>query len=500
MSNEEQVSSGESHSANEVSKTPVDINDYTPSQADTFREQAKRIKERKERSAGLIDDVWDNAKGDAKALKEQGREPEFDEPKTVELESDVGANQRAENNENAEESERTFEDVTSDIWDSQGGEPEAEADDEGDAEDAEVVDESAEGEESQEGLQESGEDGEVASEDIILATIEGEDGPEQIEIPKNAKITVKVDGEEQEISLQEFANGISGQKAISQKFSALNGEQKAFEDRLQNWNESSAKAAELIKGDKAVEAIQHVAEMMGQDPHLLFTTLFEEITPVLNDYANLSEQERGVWVQDLKNKKAEFQAKSAQAELSKLKAEQDQQTKVQNVQEAYGLDEATFTHAYHALEAEMEAGTLSKAPITPELVGEYSKLVTYEGYAVDALKGTEHEGDSTAINQILQAANQMERNGQEVSAQVIEAMVSEALGRQQQIEKSKSVQKSLKKKGVKPKAKGNKKPKQVQRKDQSDQPKHWMQRAQDELDKGVSAADLGLLSNKNKRK
>ena len=490
--------------SNDVAPTDksVDISDFGPSQSEKFREQAERVHARKERTSSIIDDVWDNASGDAKTLKEANTSMQ-DKLESEERNDEQQASKRSdsrESDEGTEESERTFKDVTDEVWDSATGEPEAEENAEGDSEESEESNELPEGEESEEGLQESGEDrSESQRDDVITATIEGEDGPEQIEIPKDAKITVKVDGVEQEVSLQEFANGISGQKAISQKFSALNGEQKAFESRLQHWNESSAKAAELMNDNNAVEAIQHVAEMMGHDPQLLFTSLFEQITPVLNQYADLSQEGRAEWVQNIKNQKAEFQAKSAQDELNKLRAEQEQQGKVQNVQKTYGLDEATFTHAYHALEAEMEAGTLTKQPITPELVGQYTQLVQREHFATEALKGTSHEGDSHAISQVLQAVHQMEQRGVEISEQSIKDMVADALGREQQIEKSKTVNKSLKKKGVKPKAKGNKKPKQVQRKNPSDSQKSWMDRALDELDGGASAEDLGLTTRKKRK-
>jgi len=495
MSEENVETNGNAEALDNIAKQE----DFGASPAEKFKANADRIAEQKARSASVIDSIWDNVEGDAKTLKEAGSES-----KKAEEPSNEQAKQRnsdfTDGDEGAETAERTFKDVTDEVWDSARGESETEEDAEADSQESEESDELAEGEEleaSDEELEESGE----SRDDIIIATVEGEDGAESIEIPKDAKITVKVDGEEQEISIQEFANGISGQKAIAQKFSALNGEQKAFESRLQNWNDTSAKAAELMKENKAVEAIEHVAQMMGHDPQLLFTSLFEEITPVLNQYADLSQQERDVWVQDLKNKKAEFQARSAQEELSKLQAAQEQQTRVRSVQEAYGLDEATFTHAYHALEAEMEAGSMQKQPITPELVGQYSVLVTFEGYAEEALKGTAHEGDKGAVNQILQVVSQLAQAGQEVTAQTVKDIVSEALGREKQIEKSKSVNKSLKKKGVKPKAKDGKKPaKQVNRKDPTDRPKHWMERALDELESGSSAADLGLLSNKNKRK
>jgi hypothetical protein len=476
---------------------PVDINDFTQSTADTFRERSKRIAKRKERASSVIDDVWDNASGDAKRLKDLGSEPETLKVEGYDENQQREVSDSRESDEGTEEPKRTFKDVTDDMWESERGESETEEVAEEHDADLEGTDESITGEEDEEISSESDEE----RDDVIFATVEGEEGPEQIEIPKDAVISVKVDGVDQEISLQEFANGISGQKAISQKFSALNGEQKAFESRLETWNDTSAKAVELMNDNKAVEAIQHVAGMMGQDPQLLFTSLFEEITPVLNQYADLSEQDRSVWVQDLKNKKAEFQARSAQDELNKLRTAQEQQGKVQKVQEAYGLDEATFTHAYHALESEIQAGSLPKQPITPELVGEYSKLVQIEGFAESALVGTQYEGDPAAVNQILQTVNQMARNGVEVSEQSVKDMVSEALGREKQIEKSKSVQKSLKKKGVKPKSKGGKKPKQMSRKNPSDVPNHWMDRALNELDKGSNASDLGLMSNKqNKRR
>jgi len=450
-----------------------------------YRQQMERIQERKERSKNIIDDVWSSV------------QPEPASNSAKEEIPNGQADNGHDDSERVEEAQRTFDDVIDEAWESGRGEQQAEADGEGELVDSENDSEAPEGEDPVEDLEVSDE-----RDDIILATVAGEDGEEtQVEIPKNAMITVKVDGEEQQVSIQDYANGISGQKAIAQKFTALNGERKAFESQVQSFNEASTKAVELMQENKAVEAIQHVAEMMGQNPHLLFTTLFEEITPVLNDYAALSEQERTAWVQDIKNKKAEFQAKSAQDELQRLQTAQEQQAKVQNVQETYGLDEATFTHAYHALEAEMAAGTLQKQAITPELVGEYSKLVTIEGYAANALVGTDYEGDQVAINQVLQAVNQLARSGEQITEQLVNDMVSQALGRQQQVEKSKVLNKKLTKKGVQPKAKNEATPKQVQRANPQDQPSHWMERALDELDNGGSAVDLGLMSSKphNKR-
>ena len=466
------------------------IADFTPSLGDKVRAQAARSEAAKERASSIVDEAWDEIAPAVQAVKESNTEETFEVSHNPEHDDGNAEGNDGEVAKGDEESERTFEDVIDEAWEDEHGEPKIEEASTEESGDDETDESDVEGEETLE----SDEEVRADREDVILASFEGEDGEsQQLEIPKNAKITVKVDGEDQEISMQDFANGISGQKAISQKFSALNGEQKAFDTRLNDWNTSSAKAVELMQDNKAVEAIQHVAGMMGQDPQLLFTTLFEEITPILNQYADLSETDRGVWVQDLKNKKAEFQTKSAQNELSKLQSQQEQQAKVSKVQEAYGLDEATFTHVYHALENEMEQGTLPKQPVTPELVGEYSRLLTIEGYAERALKGTEHEGDHTAVNQILQAANQMARNGQEVSEQSVKDLVSKALGRTQQVEKSKAVNESLKKKGVKLKSKGDKKPvKRVQRANPQDKPMNWMDRAMTDLDNGANPSDIGL--------
>lgn len=446
--------------------------------------QAARIAERKDRVSNVIDDVWAET-----PVGQQEQQQASDETGTVDLPSDAGK----QVNE-PQEAERTQKDVVDEMWDEEFNQ---EAEEEV-SEEVEVQEEEEAQSEELEGVEEADE---VDLENSIVLTKDLEDGSsEEYAIPKDAKIRVKVDGVEQEVSIQDFANGISGQKAIAQKFSALNSEKQSFEQKTAAWTQSQQQARELLDSGQTVEAVQAVAESMGYDPQALFTGLFEQITPILDQYAGLDEAARQQWVQELRHKRAEYQARSAQEELKRVQTYQEQQAKVQKVQETYSMDDATFMQMFHDLEAEMESGSLSKQPISPELVGEYYQLRTYEGYIESALQGTELAGDKEAVNQILPVVNQVGRMGGEVSEASVKALVSEALSKQGKVDKAAKVNASLKKKGVVPKVKGGKKPaKSITRGQAGDRPQHWMERAVTDLEGGASATDLGLMSTKQQR-
>ena len=61
------------------------------------------------------------------------------------------------------------------------------------------------------------------------------------------KIKVKVDGEEQEITLKEYKNGISGQKAIQKRFNEVDNERKSLQAEIDNINKYVADLGNTMK-------------------------------------------------------------------------------------------------------------------------------------------------------------------------------------------------------------------------------------------------------------
>lgn len=328
---------------------------------------------------------------------------------------------------------------------------------------------------------------------IAFKTLAGD----QLEVPADATIVLPVDGVDQEISLQDFANGISGQRAISQKFTALDQERKAFENRLNNYRENEQQVRDLMSSNKVVEAMQVIFEKAGYSPEAAFAQFFTQITPVLDQYASLNDTDRENWRSQLNQRRAEYQTKAAQNEVQRLQAEKDQEVRVRRVQSELGLDDASFMDYYHKLEGEMQKGTLQQQAITPELVGQYAQLAQKSEWAAEALKGTKLEGSSEAVDHVLVAVNQLAREGTAVTKEVVIDLVRRAYG-DPDLEKAKKVNKALEKKGVKPRLAqqktGQKKKVISRKKEGGSAPKGWMDSVLEDLEAGAKLEDVGLQS------
>lgn len=275
------------------------------------------------------------------------------------------------------------------------------------------------------------------------------DGTE-VELSAETVITIPVDGIPTEVTMQEVLNGISGQKAISQKFTALDREKKAFEARLSQYNEGEKLVRGLMAEGKVTDAMTEIFSRAGYNPQLAFMNFFSEITPVLDKYAGMNPQQREHWRRELTSKRAEFETKAAREQVARLQAEQDQAKRVQNVQGTYGLDNASFMEAYHKLQQEMASGSLQQREITPELVGQYSVLMQREAWIGEALAGTSLAGNSKASDSVLASVNQLARQGHKITKEVVASLVTRAYS-EVSGKKAKAVNQNLQKRGINPK-------------------------------------------------
>src|SRR3990167_4184922 len=92
-------------------------------------------------------------------------------------------------------------------------------------------------------------------EEVVPEVVEGPGvmfthGGVEYKLPLDAEIEVKVDGEIQKVKISDFQSGISGQKAIAQKFSLLDAERKALQKETAVWNDGVTQVQRLAEEGK----------------------------------------------------------------------------------------------------------------------------------------------------------------------------------------------------------------------------------------------------------
>ncbi len=306
---------------------------------------------------------------------------------------------------------------------------------------------------------------ETAEEDQPVSP-EGEDIPDEIEymtfmagdqeikVPADAKITIQVDGEPVEVSLSEYQNELSGQKAIAQRFSALDRERKALEQNMAVWNDNQQAFQTKMDTGDVVGALDLVLENAGYNNEVVMQQFFQQIAGPLEAYMQLKPEDQALWAEQLRAERNRLQTDKLQEQNQMLQAERQQLQEIRRVQNQYSIGDQDFADLYHKLQDEMQRGQMTNQPITPDLVGQYHVMLGRETMAVEALKEVNPAlaKDGEAVYDIVNAANYLARQGHEVTAEDVRDIVAEVHGARSthQVQQGKQVSDSLRKKGQLP--------------------------------------------------
>ena len=196
--------------------------------------------------------------------------------------------------------------------------------------------------------------GEKAVEEIVeeIRKLEAKFGDERYEIPQDAAIAVTIDGEEQEISLNDLRNNYSGKVAWDKKFNELGQEKRQFnEDRslVEKYVSDFAKLAQ--EGDH-IGAMEYLASLSGQNPLEFRKNLRDQI---INDYKQMlemnDEQKQAFEIKEeneflKRQKESESQRSEEQQSLVEL------QNQIKDFQEAHQVNDEELIAAYSELEKE----------------------------------------------------------------------------------------------------------------------------------------------------
>lgn len=323
----------------------------------------------------------------------------------------------------------------SDEWDSIGNE---ESGEKIEAASVEEAGESSDKEASEAGDESESASGEDQSGESESAEESGEGSALKLEeMPDDTKILAKVDGELQEITLKEFKNGISGEKAIAKRFSEYDRKEKEFNAQMNEVNEYINDLGNTIRNSSVLEGVSKIAELTGAAPHLVKEALIKELMPEIERRYGLDENELAL---ELKQQENDYLKQKTESENKKLQQEQAQrelQLEVMRTREAHNIDEATWTEALNDLDAKLPPNE----PITVETVAEYVNFNRASSRAESIL----NEWDSSYLEngEVVDALIDSIIESPDYSDADFKEILSNAFGETKKVEAQKAVEKKV---------------------------------------------------------
>lgn len=204
-----------------------------------------------------------------------------------------------------------------------------------------------------------------SSPDEEVKKISAKYGEDVLDIPSNALIPHKVDGEPVEIPLQELLNNYSGKQAWDKRFSELDVERKEYQKERDLVERYVNDFAKLAAGDDKMAAMEYLAEFAGVNPVEFRRQLREQVLEKYGTYSQMSEIERKALDQE---EELSYHRKLQESENSKAeeqKAVQELQNRLDAIQETHNISEDELKAAYDELSGDYDG------EITPEVLEKY---------------------------------------------------------------------------------------------------------------------------------
>lgn len=120
------------------------------------------------------------------------------------------------------------------------------------------------------------------------------DGDKEIEIASNAKVTVKVDGEDVQVDVQELVNNYSGKQAWDKKFTELTNEKKEYLEDKGETEKQLTQILSRLNGKDPLEAFVYMAELAGYDAFAFRKELDDKMFSRYQGFSEMTEEEQKI--------------------------------------------------------------------------------------------------------------------------------------------------------------------------------------------------------------
>lgn len=226
-------------------------------------------------------------------------------------------------------------------------------------------------------------------------------------IESDATIRHKVDGEFQEIPVQELLNNYSGKVAWDKKFSEIGNEKKEVESLRAEVESTKNFLSETVKEvighlndpeKNPLDALYFLVEKSGQDNYSVYKRMLEANLDEVENLMSMSEVERKAYFLE---KKDEFRTKSEEARKAASAQEEAFNQAIQRVDELRKAHEVSEEQYLQALD-ELESQGLDTSKISDEQVVDYASLKPHVNDVQDVLEPYEDSIDDSKYSEIVQ--------------------------------------------------------------------------------------------------
>lgn len=192
-------------------------------------------------------------------------------------------------------------------------------------------------------------------------------GDSDLEIPADALIPHKVDGEETQVPLQELLNNYSGKVAWDKRFQELDTERKAYKSEKELVERYVTDFAKLAEGDDKMAAMEYLAQFAGIDPIQFRRQLRQQVLDKYGNYEQMSEVERKALDQEEELAYHKRQLESEKANKAEQQSRAELESQILSIQKTHDISDDDLMAAYKELEEHVE----NESEVTPELLDRY---------------------------------------------------------------------------------------------------------------------------------
>jgi hypothetical protein len=264
-------------------------------------------------------------------------------------------------------------------------------------------------------------------------------GEQEFEIPEDANIKVKIDGEEIDVSLSDLRNNYSGKTAWDKKFTELDKERQEYTNDKKVVEKYINEFREIAQNGTPQQALEHFAKIAGQNPLDFRQAMRETFFKEFQERQGMSEAEVKALNLSEENEYLRRQQESESSRLAESQTLREAENKILNFQETHGLTDEQLVSLYDSVQENL-GGDQSDDAVLNALANKVVDQQAMEGAAY-LLKSVD---ESFATEENALAIKEMMMNNPDLSESDFKEIIQEAFGvKEQKI--SKKAQAAVKK-------------------------------------------------------
>jgi len=161
---------------------------------------------------------------------------------------------------------------------------------------------------------------------------------------------IKIDGQDQFVSLAELGNDYSGQKAISQKFNEIQQERTQHQNEVAEVNGYINTFGEKMKEGDSLSAMQYMGEFAGIAPYQVKRQLIEQLRPEIEKMYEMSAPELQAQYTQEENEYLKQSLESVQTQTNAQQAQVELEQEISSIRETHGIEDTEWDQAISYLQ------------------------------------------------------------------------------------------------------------------------------------------------------